>query len=56
VLNQKQSLGAADFTADRFSRSEMVVLAACSSGRSSKEGLLDNQNLVHSFLVAGVPR
>jgi CHAT domain-containing protein len=56
VLNQKQSLGAADFTADRFARSEMVVLAACSSGRSSKEGLLDNQNLVHSFLVAGVPR
>jgi CHAT domain-containing protein len=34
----------------------MVVLAACSSGRSGKEGLLDNQNLVHSFLVAGVPR
>jgi len=34
----------------------MVVLAACSSGRSSKEGLLDNENLVHSFLVAGVPR
>jgi CHAT domain-containing protein len=56
VLNQKQSLGAADFTADRFAHSEMVVLAACSSGRSSKEGLLDNQNLVHSFLVAGVPR
>jgi CHAT domain-containing protein len=56
VLNQKQSLGAADFTPDRFAHSEMVVLAACSSGRSSKEGLLDNENLVHSFLVAGVPR
>ncbi|HEV7673886.1 MAG TPA: CHAT domain-containing protein [Candidatus Angelobacter sp.] len=56
VLNQKQSLGAADLTADRFAHSEMVVLAACSSGRSGKEGLLDNQNLVHSFLAAGVPR
>ncbi|MGZ4876599.1 MAG: CHAT domain-containing protein [Candidatus Angelobacter sp.] len=56
VLNQRQSLGAADFTPDRFAHSEMVVLAACSSGRSSKEGLLDNQNLVHSFLAAGVPR
>lgn len=55
-LNPKESLGAADFTPDRFAHSEMVVLAACSSGRSGKEGLLDNQNLVHSFLVAGVPR
>jgi CHAT domain-containing protein len=56
VLTPKESLGAADFTPDRFAHSEMVVLAACSSGRSGKEGLLDNQNLVHSFLVAGVPR
>jgi CHAT domain-containing protein len=56
VLTSKESLGAADFTADRFAHSEMVVLAACSSGRSGKEGLLDNQNLVHSFLAAGVPR
>ncbi len=56
VLNPKQSLGADDFTADLLSHSEMVVLAACSSGRGSKEGLLDNQNLVHSFLMAGVPR
>jgi CHAT domain-containing protein len=56
VLNPKESLGAADFTPDRFAHSEMVVLAACSSGRSGKEGLQDNQNLVHSFLVAGVPR
>ncbi len=56
VLNQKQSLGAVDFAPDVFARSEMVVLAACSSGRGSKEGLLDTQNLVHSFLAAGVPR
>ncbi|HWG39898.1 MAG TPA: CHAT domain-containing protein [Candidatus Acidoferrales bacterium] len=56
VLNPKESLGAADFTPDRFAHSEMVVLAACSSGRSGKEGLLDTQNLVHSFLVAGVPQ
>ena len=56
VLSPQVSLGAADFTPDRFTHSEMVVLAACSSGRSGKEGLQDNQNLVHSFLVAGVPR
>jgi CHAT domain-containing protein len=56
VLSPKLSLGAADFTPDRFARSEMVVLAACSSGRSGKEGVQDYQNLVHSFLVAGVPR
>jgi CHAT domain-containing protein len=53
VLNSQESLGAADFTPDRFARSEMVVLGACSSG---KRGVLDNQNLVHSFLAAGVPR
>src|SRR5438270_6227164 len=53
MLNPKKSLRAADFTPDRFARSEMVVLGACSSG---KRGVLDNQNLVHSFLVAGVPR
>ena len=53
MLNPKESLRAADFTPDRFARSEMVVLGACSSG---KRGVLDNQNLVHSFLVAGVPR
>lgn len=52
ALSAKANLGAADFTPDRFARSEMVVLAACSSGK----GLLDNQSLVHSFLVAGVPR
>jgi CHAT domain-containing protein len=53
VLSPKASLGAADFTPDRFAHSDLVVLAACSSARS---GLLDNQSLVHSFLVAGVPR
>ena len=53
LLAPKVSLGAADFTADRFAHSEMVVLGACSSGN---RGVLDNQNLVHSFLVAGVPR
>jgi CHAT domain-containing protein len=56
VLNPTKNLGAADFTPDRFAHSEMVVLAACSSGRSGKEGLQDNQNLVHSFLAAGVPQ
>jgi CHAT domain-containing protein len=55
-LNSKESLGSADFTPDRFAHSEMVVLSACSSARGGKEGLLDNQNLVHSFLAAGVPR
>jgi CHAT domain-containing protein len=53
MLTPKASLRAADFTPDRFARSEMVVLGACSSG---KRGVLDNQNLVHSFLAAGVPR
>jgi CHAT domain-containing protein len=55
VLNGKQSVGATDFTSDVLFHSQMVVLAACSSGRG-KDGLLDTQNLVHSFLVAGVPR
>jgi CHAT domain-containing protein len=54
VLNDKQSVGAKDFTKDVLFRSQMVVLAACSTGRG--KGLLDTQNLVHSFLAAGVPR
>ena len=53
ILNPKESLGAADFTPDRFARSEMVVLAACSSGKSGKEGLLDNQNLVRFVFGRG---
>jgi CHAT domain-containing protein len=56
MLNQNQSLGAGDVSPDAFARSELVVLAACSSGKGSEKGLLDTQNLVHSFLAAGVPR
>lgn len=55
ILNENHSFGAADFTADMLTRSQMVVLAACSSGHG-KEGLLDTRNLVHSVLLAGVPR
>jgi len=54
VLSEKQFLGSADFTPDLLAHSEMVVLAACSSGKSSK-GFRDTQNLVYSFLNGGVP-
>jgi CHAT domain-containing protein len=56
VVTDKLSLGAGDFTADVLFRSQMVVLAACSTGRGGKQGLVDNKNLVHSFLLGGVPR
>jgi CHAT domain-containing protein len=55
VLTDQLSLGARDFTADVLARSRMVVLAACSTGRGGTQGLIDTQNLVHSFLLGGVP-
>src|SRR6185312_6279242 len=40
-LNGSQSLRATDFTPEVFSGSQLVVLAACSSGRSGDRGQVD---------------
>jgi CHAT domain-containing protein len=55
LFNESHSLRAQDFTPDLFKRSQLVVLAACSSGKG-QNGLLDTDNLVHALLVAGVPQ
>jgi CHAT domain-containing protein len=55
VLSDKLTLGAKDFTPEFLQRSRLVVLSACSTGRGEKDGYLDTDSLVHSFLRAGVP-
>jgi CHAT domain-containing protein len=42
-----------DFVPGLFTQSQLVVLAACSTGKDL--GLLDTNGLVRNFLVAGVP-
>jgi CHAT domain-containing protein len=54
--NGSQSLRAKDFTPELLRRSQLVVLAACSSGRGKNNGLWDTNSLIHTFLAAGVPR
>jgi CHAT domain-containing protein len=51
--NGIRSLRAKDFAPELFKRSQLVVLAACSTGKDI--GLLDTNGLVHAFLAAGVP-
>jgi len=55
VLSDKLTLGAKDFTPEFLQRSRLVVLSACSTSRGEKDGYLDTDSLVHSFLRAGVP-
>ncbi len=55
VFNETHALRAQDFTPDLFKHSQLVVLAACSSGKG-KDGALDTDNLVHALLGSGVPR
>jgi CHAT domain-containing protein/tetratricopeptide (TPR) repeat protein len=55
VFNETRALRAQDFTPDLFKHSQLVVLAACSSGKG-KDGALDTDNLVHALLGSGVPR
>lgn len=56
VLNSKESLGSKDFSRELLTHMQLAVLSACSTGTSDADGLLDTDNLVHSFLAAGVPR
>ncbi len=54
--NGNQALRAKDFTPELLRRSQLVVLAACSSGRGKDNGLWDSNSMTHAFLGAGVPR
>lgn len=51
--NGIRSLRAKDFAPEFFKRSQLVVLAACSTGKDL--GLLDTNGLVQAFWAAGVP-
>jgi CHAT domain-containing protein len=55
LFNEAHGLRAQDFTPELFKRSQLVVLAACSSGKG-RDGVLDTDNLVHALLGSGVPR
>jgi CHAT domain-containing protein len=55
LFNETRALRAQDFTPELFKSSQLVVLAACSSGKG-KDGALDTDNLVHALLASGVPR
>ncbi|HEY2499142.1 MAG TPA: CHAT domain-containing protein [Candidatus Angelobacter sp.] len=55
LFNETHAIRAQDFTPELFKNSQLVVLAACSSGKG-KDGVLDTDNLVHALLGAGVPR
>lgn len=55
LFNETHPLQARDFTPELFIRSQLVVLAACSSGKG-KDGILDTDSLVHALFAAGVPR
>jgi CHAT domain-containing protein len=51
-----ESLRAKDIAPGVFDRSQLVVLAACSTALGRDNGLLDTNSLVRAFLMAGVPR
>jgi CHAT domain-containing protein len=55
VLNANDSLRATDIDPKLFIRSQLVVLAACSTAVGRESGLLDTNSLVRAFLIAGVP-
>lgn len=55
LFTDARSLHSQDFTPKLFKHSQLVVLAACSTGKG-KDGLLDADNLVRALLAAGVPR
>lgn len=54
-LNSKVSLTAQDFPPQALAHIKLSILAACSTGAAGEDQLLDTDNLVHSFLAAGVP-
>ena len=54
-LNAKVSLTAQDFPPQALAHIKLGILAACSTGATGEDRLLDPDNLVHSFLAAGVP-
>jgi CHAT domain-containing protein len=54
-LNDDTLLEAADFLPLKKSNLSLVVLAACSTATGGRSSLLDDNALIRSFLVIGVP-
>jgi CHAT domain-containing protein len=54
-MNPKLILKAQHFPPRTLRSLQLAVLAACSTGSSSADGLLDNRSLVHAFLAGGTP-
>jgi CHAT domain-containing protein len=56
VVNPSLMVRAGDLMPENMSRLQLAILAACSTGTSDENGLMDTRSLDNSFLAAGVPR
>jgi CHAT domain-containing protein len=56
VVNPSLMVKASDLMPENMSRLQLAILAACSTGTSDENGLMDTRSLDNSFLAAGVPR
>jgi CHAT domain-containing protein len=54
-INPNLLLKAQNFPPRDLHHLQLAVLAACSTGSSGSDGLLDSRSLVHAFLAGGVP-
>lgn len=56
LLRPDLTVGASDLRRDSLGRLQLAILAACSTGTTDENGLMDPRSLDNSFLAAGVPR
>ena len=56
LLRPDLTVGAGDLRRDSLGRLQLAILAACSTGTTNENGLMDPRSLDNSFLAAGVPR
>jgi CHAT domain-containing protein len=56
LLRPNLTVGASDLQHESLGRLQLAVLAACSTGTTDENGLMDPRSLDNSFLAAGVPR
>jgi len=56
AFSQGRSLSGKDFNPSLFAHTQLVVLAACSTGKGRDNGIWDSDSLVRAFLEAGVPQ
>ncbi len=56
VVNPNLFVRSSDLLPEDLGRLQLAILAACSTGTSDENGLMDTRSLDNSFLAAGVPR